>query len=135
MSELFDDEHTAEVIRLIKAYLATDGRYRVTEFGAEGERQRTAVAYQRRDSSLRTHVFVVFHNRPAFAYVTLPKEREPLQPAQVLWLWSEPDAYGVLIYFTQITPEKLIHAVPVDYPEQLRLPPSSAVRYTRMERR
>jgi hypothetical protein len=115
--------------------LACDGRYRATEFGAEGERQRTAVAYQRRDSVVRTHGFVAFADRPAFAYVTLPGEPEPLYPAQVLWCWSEADAYGVLTHFTQVTPEKLDHAVPVDYPERFRLPPANTIRYTRWERR
>lgn len=135
MSELFGDEHTDDVIRLIKAMLAKDHRYRVTEFGAEGEHQRSAVAYQRRDSALRTHVFVAFADRIAIAYVTLSKEPEPLYPEQVLWYWTESDAYGVLTRFIQVTPEKLDHAVPTVYPGQFRLPPSRDVRYTRYERR
>lgn len=135
MSELFGDRHTDEVIRAINAVLASDGRYRVTEFGAESERQRTAVAYQRRDSAVRTHVFVAFADRPAFAYVTSPREPEPLHTEQVLWYWTESDAYGVLARFTEVTSENLDHAVPVAYPKRFRLPPANTIRYTRWERR
>jgi hypothetical protein len=135
VSELFDEQHTSDVIRHINAILASDSRYRVTEFGAEGERQRTAVAYQRRDSALRTHVFATFADRWAIGYVTLPREPEPLHQTQLLWYWTEADAYGVLGRFTQVTSEKLDHAVQVSYPERFRLPPSNTVRYTRWERR
>jgi hypothetical protein len=135
VSELFDDEHTADVIRHINAILASDSRYRVTEFGAEGEGQRTAVAYQRRDSVLRTHVFATFADRWAIGYVTMPGEPEPLHPAQLLWYWTEPDAYGVLGRFTQVTSKKLDHAVLVYYPERFRLPPSNTVRYIRWGQR
>ena len=104
-------------VLLIRRLFATWMKY----VWGHGSEPNDVVAYARQDSEKRWHVFVISQAMPyASAYVTLPHEVCPLDPAHVSWHYqTHPDttAYALI----NITPESY-SATPLDLPQSFRAP-------------